>query len=46
MRRSSDIQYIEMLDDFYWSTFNQGVAIGNLNEENTYAYEGVEYNQE
>lgn len=46
MRNSADIRYIEMLDDFYWSAFNQAVAVGSTHQSNAFGYESVSYNQE
>ena len=36
-----DLRYIDLLEDYFWSAFNQGVAIGNFDTENTYAYGDV-----
>ena len=37
-----DIRYIKNLDDFFWSAYNQGVAIGTIDQgeekDNTYRY--------
>ena len=38
MRDPSEIQYIKVLDDFFWSAYNQGVGIGGTSEEQTYGY--------
>jgi len=46
MKNTADIRWIECLEDYFWSAFNQGVAIGNTNPENTYAYGGVEKGEE
>lgn len=35
-----------MLDDFYWSAYNQAVAVGSTNTNNAYGYDSVSYNQE
>lgn len=29
-----------MEEDFYWSSFSQGIAIENTDEKNTFGYEG------
>ena len=44
MRNPGDIRYINMLDDFYWSAYNQGVAVGST--RNAFGYSSVSYNQE
>ena len=45
-----DIRYIKNLDDFFWSAYNQGVAIGTIDQgeekDNTYRYSSVSYIQE
>ena len=46
MRNRNDLRYINLLDDFYWSAFNQAVAVGNTDPSNAYGYENVSYNQE
>ena len=42
----NDIRYIKNLDDFFWSAYNQGVAIGSTNPGDIYSYESVSYSQE
>ena len=41
MKNPNQIEYIKVLDDFFWSAYNQGIAIGNLDDENTYSYQGL-----
>lgn len=38
MSSESDIRYIELLDDFFWSAFNQGIGIGSTDLDDAYAY--------
>ena len=42
MKNPDEIQYIKLLDDYFWSAYNQGVAIGTLDFINTYAYETLD----
>ena len=42
MKNTNDIRYIELLEDYFWSAFNQGVAIGTTDPENTYGYGAVD----
>ena len=40
LRTDSDLIYIDMLDDFFYSQFNQGVAIGSIdNEDYSFAFQ-------
>ena len=41
-----DIRYIKNTDDFFWSAYNQGVAIGSPSISDAYGYESVSYTQE
>lgn len=44
MKSSRDIRYIKLLDDYYWSQYNQAVAIGQL--DNAFNYENITYSHE
>ena len=46
MRNPNDIQWIEMLDDFYWSAYNQAVAVGANHKNVAFGYTDVNYNQQ
>ena len=39
MRDPLDIVYTEVLDDFFWSMFNTGVAIGSLTPADMWGYQ-------
>ena len=41
MSSEDDIRWIELLDDFFWSAFNQGIGIGSTDIGDTYAYKGL-----
>ena len=41
MSSEEDIRYINVLDDFFWSAFNQGIGIGSIEVEDTYGYDEV-----
>jgi len=38
MKNPNQIAYIKVLDDFFWSSYNQGISIGTMDVENAYAY--------
>jgi hypothetical protein len=37
-----EMQYIKVIDDFFWSAYNQGVAIGSMDQSNTYGYQALD----
>jgi len=41
MKNPDEIEYIKVLDDFFWSSYNQGVAIGTTDVENTFSYQSL-----
>ena len=41
MSSEDDIRWIKVLDDFFWSAFNQGIGIGSTDIGDTYAYKGL-----
>ena len=41
MSGENDIRWINVLDDFFWSAFNQGIGVGSTDPEDTYAYSPV-----
>ena len=41
MSSEEDIRYITMLDDFFWSAFNEGIGIGSIEVEDTFAYDEI-----
>ena len=38
MRDPSEMVYMEMLDDFFWSQFNTGVAYGSVSSDNMWGF--------
>lgn len=42
IRDIEELTYINLLDDFFWSQFNQGIGIGSTSEEDVFAYNSVE----
>ena len=46
VKNLDDIRYINNLDDFFWSAYNQGVAVGSTNQADIFSYESVSYSQE
>ena len=41
LRRGEDLVWINCLDDFFWSAYNQGVGIGSTQDFDTFAYHTV-----
>jgi hypothetical protein len=39
VRDKEEIIYINMIEDFFWASFNFGVSFGEPSEENSYNYE-------
>ena len=42
MSSADDIRWINVLDDFFWSAYNQGIGVGSTDPEDTYAYSPIE----
>lgn len=42
MKDPAEIEYIKVLDDFFWSAYNTGVAIGSIENENAFSYETLD----
>lgn len=42
VRDIDEIVYINLLDDFFWSQFNQGIGIGSTKEADVFAYSTLE----
>ena len=41
MSSADDIRWINVLDDFFWSAYNQGIGVGSTDPEDTYAYSPI-----
>ena len=41
MSSVDDIRWINVLDDFFWSAYNQGIGIGSIDPEDTYGYSPI-----
>ena len=37
-----EVVYIDLLDDFFWSAFNQGVGIGSTKDADVFAYSNLD----